>query len=230
MPSTTTASERPPQPADLVGAWTLISASATDDLGHRDETPFGHGATGSLIYTGDGRISVVGGIPEKIQAAAAAGKAQGARVCPTARPPVARATLDEDERVGRLGIAATAELVLTVDGRVEATRSWLDSEPIRVAQAWSVDAQITPVGTEREDGSATRVAFAADVARRAAAQVERAVAPEDEVVLLVLAEGKSGDEKIRNKELRKWQSRRQRSSSPPLHAARTRRPAKPFMW
>ena len=54
MPSTTTF-----EPADLVGAWTLISASATDDLGHRDDAPFGKSATGSLIYTGDGRISVM---------------------------------------------------------------------------------------------------------------------------------------------------------------------------
>src|SRR4051812_47461841 len=107
--------------------------------------------------------------------AAAAGKAQGARVCPTVRPPVARATLDEDERVRRLGIAATAELVLTVDGRVETTRSWLDSEPVRISEPRRVDAQITSVGTQRENCGAAPIALAADVAGRAAAQVEPAV-------------------------------------------------------
>src|SRR5439155_23870706 len=54
-------------------------------------------------------------------AGAVAGEAKGARICPAARPAVAGAPLDEDERVRRLRIASSAELVLTVDRRVEAT-------------------------------------------------------------------------------------------------------------
>src|SRR4051812_5360898 len=48
-----------PEPAELVGAWTLLSASATDDLGRRNDAPFGENAAGRLIYTADGRISVM---------------------------------------------------------------------------------------------------------------------------------------------------------------------------
>src|SRR5437667_8552386 len=53
-------------------------------------------------------------------AGAAAGETKGARIRPAARPAVAGPPLDEDERVRRLGIAASAELVLAVDRRVEA--------------------------------------------------------------------------------------------------------------
>src|SRR5438128_5583819 len=47
-------------------------------------------------------------------AGAVAGEAKAARICPAARPPVAGAPLDEDERIRRLGIAPTAEFVLSI--------------------------------------------------------------------------------------------------------------------
>ena len=59
MIPTITAFDSPRQSAELVGAWKLICASSTDDLGQRDDAPFGQDATGSLIYTDDGRISVM---------------------------------------------------------------------------------------------------------------------------------------------------------------------------
>ena len=41
----------------LVGAWRLLSVSATSASGVRSDTPYGPGPTGLLIYTRDGRMS-----------------------------------------------------------------------------------------------------------------------------------------------------------------------------
>jgi hypothetical protein len=44
---------------DLVGTWKLISASSTTSKGERNETAYGVGPAGFLIYTADGRVTSV---------------------------------------------------------------------------------------------------------------------------------------------------------------------------
>lgn len=64
-----------------------------------------------------------------------AGQTKRPGISPAAGPAVARAARDEDERVRGLGIAGRAELVLPVDACVEATGSWLNGQPIWIAEA-----------------------------------------------------------------------------------------------
>ena len=98
-----------------------------------------------------------------------------------------------DDHVGRLGMRGGAELVLPVDGRIEPIRARLEREAVRVAQPAGDDSQTGAVGLDGEDRGAPRVFLDADVARRAAAQVEAPVAAEDDVVLLMLAERQAAE-------------------------------------
>ena len=45
--------------AELVGAWSLVSASSVTSKGKRDETPYGAGPTGFLSYSEDGRVTAL---------------------------------------------------------------------------------------------------------------------------------------------------------------------------
>jgi len=43
----------------LVGTWRLVSASSTTSKGERSEIPYGHGPTGFLSYSEDGRVTAL---------------------------------------------------------------------------------------------------------------------------------------------------------------------------
>ena len=43
----------------VVGVWTLLSATATDEKGQDPRTPYGKNPTGMLIYNADGSMSIV---------------------------------------------------------------------------------------------------------------------------------------------------------------------------
>lgn len=45
-----------PATCDVVGTWDLVSLTSYDSSGKANTSPFGPGATGTLIYTADGRV------------------------------------------------------------------------------------------------------------------------------------------------------------------------------
>src|SRR5437763_9444040 len=101
---------------------------------------------------------------------------------PAAWPPVVSPAADSHHGLG--GLVPT-EPVLPVDRRGQPGRPGLEGGPERVPQPTRDDSDVTSVEARGEDRRAARIALAADVARRAAAEVETMVATDDDVVLLV---------------------------------------------
>ena len=58
-PAAPVSSKPSAQTDDLVGTWRLVSTSATTPAGEKNTAPFGSNPKGVLIYTRDGRMSVI---------------------------------------------------------------------------------------------------------------------------------------------------------------------------
>lgn len=54
-----TSAAQPQCPVDIVGSWRLVSASSASKDGTRNDAPYGRSPSGLLIYTADGRVSVI---------------------------------------------------------------------------------------------------------------------------------------------------------------------------
>jgi len=83
--------------------------------------------------------------------------------------------LDVHHHVRRFGVTGVAEVVLSVDVRVESAGARLEGQTIGIAESARRHLRAGAVGVEREDRRALGVGLSADVTSRATPQVETTI-------------------------------------------------------